>query len=188
MPDMTSLDRWKRLREVIRDLGDADSIEEVVHIIRISARRIAGADGITFVRREGDFVRYVAEDAVSPLWTGQRFPIDSCISGIAMLTQSPIAIPDVFADPRVPHQAYEPTFVKSMAMVPIGVNAKVAAIGAYWSRTGQIDDDTIGLLVTLARATAAVLEALEAADHAEQRAAHLQGSRVVGPEGLEPPT
>ncbi len=188
MPDITPLTRWSRLRQVIADLGDADSIEEVVQTVRISARTIAGADGITFVRREGEFVHYVAEDAIGPLWTGQRFPIQSCISGIAMLTANPVVIPDVFADPRVPHQAYEPTFVKSMAMFPIGVEEKLAAIGAYWSRTGNIDNDTIDLLATLARTTAAVLDVIGAADHAEHQAQLGATRGVVGPEGLEPPT
>ena len=163
---MTSLDRWERLRQMASDLVFADSMEEVVQTIRISARAIAGADGITFVRREGDFVHYIAEDAIGPLWTGQRFPIESCISGIAMLSGEPVVIPDVFIDPRVPHQAYEPTFVKSMAMFPVGRETKLAAIGAYWSRTGHIDADTIELLSSLATTTAAVLKALPA-DHAE---------------------
>ena len=36
------------------------------------------------------------------------------------------------ADPRIPHDAYRPTFVKSPAMVPVG--PPVAAIGCYWAR------------------------------------------------------
>jgi GAF domain-containing protein len=161
MDETDSLARWNRLREVIESLQEADSIEEIVQTIRISARMIAGADGITFVRREGDFVHYIAEDAISPLWSGQRFSIESCISGIAMLTREPVVIPDVFADPRVPHAAYEPTFVKSMAMFPVGVDEKRAAIGAYWSRAGRIDRDTIDLLASLARSTELALEALD---------------------------
>jgi GAF domain-containing protein len=161
--DVTSKTRWDRLKEVIDGLGTADSMEEIVQTIRISARTIAGADGITFVRREGEFVHYVAEDAVSPLWSGQRFPIQACISGIAILTRAPVIIPDVFADPRVPHAAYEPTFVKSMAMFPLGVSEKRAAIGAYWARSGHIDDDTIKLLGTLAQFIGLALETLEPA-------------------------
>lgn len=132
----------------------------MIQLIRISARMIAGADGITFVRREGEFVHYVAEDAISPLWSGQSFPIVSCISGIAMLSCQPVIIPDVFADPRVPHQAYEPTFVKSMAMFPVGMGQMQAAIGAYWSRAGNIDVDTIDILAALAKTTSSTLDTL----------------------------
>ena len=160
MNDPNSSGRWSRLKEVVADVTDAESLDEVIQLIRISARAVAGADGITFVRREGDFVHYVAEDAIGPLWSGQRFPINSCISGIAMLTREPIIIPDVFADPRVPHQAYEPTFVKSMAMFPVGMDQMPGAIGAYWSRTGSIDDDTIAILAALAKATGTTLHAL----------------------------
>lgn len=160
MNDPNSSGRWSRLKEVVADVTDAESLEEVIQVIRISARAVAGADGITFVRREGDFVHYVAEDAISPLWSGQSFPINSCISGIAMLAREPVIISDVFADPRVPHQAYEPTFVKSMAMFPVGVDQMPAAIGAYWSRAGNIDDDTIAILAALAKATGTALHAL----------------------------
>ena len=156
----TSSDRWNRLQEIAADLADAESLDEVIHVIRISARMVAGADGITFVRREGDFVHYVAEDAIAPLWRGQSFPIASCISGIAMLAREPVIIPDVFADPRVPHQAYEPTFVKSMAMFPVGMDLMPAAIGAYWSRAGNVDEDTIAILAALAKTTGATLDAL----------------------------
>ena len=152
--------RWSRLQEIASDLADAESLDEVIQVIRISARTVAGADGITFVRREGDFVHYVAEDAIGPLWSGQSFPIASCISGIAMLAREPVIIPDVFADPRVPHRAYEPTFVKSMAMFPVGVDQMPAAIGAYWSRPGNIDEDTIDILAALAKTTGATLDAL----------------------------
>lgn len=160
MNDPISIARWSRLQEVIADLADAESLDEVIQVIRISARMVAGADGITFVRREGDFVHYVAEDAIGPLWSGQSFPITSCISGIAMLARQPVIIPDVFADPRVPHRAYEPTFVKSMAMFPVGIDHMPAAIGAYWSRAGNIDEDTIDILAALAKTTGTTIDAL----------------------------
>lgn len=177
MSNITSLARWGRLSEVIKDLSAATSIEHIVQIIRFSARAIASADGITVVRREGAFVHYIAEDAVSPLWASHRFPIESCVSGLAMLSRKPVIIPDVFADPRVPHYAYEPTFVKSMAMFPVGVDEPVAAIGAYWRQTGEIDAETIDLIASLARSAAAVLDNLEAARYVSEKKTRL---RVVG--------
>lgn len=157
---MNSSERWERLEELVEALGDADTLEEIIQVIRISARGIVGADGITIVKREGDMVHYVAEDAVSPLWTGQRFPITACISGLAMLMREPIVIPDVFADPRVPHAAYEPTFVKSMAMFPVGLDDPVMAVGAYWARAGEIDAETIELMRTATRSMGTPIAAL----------------------------
>ena len=98
----------------------ATSEEEVLEMLRDSARAIALSDGVAVVRRYGDQVAYVGEDAITPLWTGQRFPIHTCISGLAMLARQPILIPDILKDPRVPLNAYLSTFVRSMAMFPIG--------------------------------------------------------------------
>ena len=48
-----------------------------------------------------------------------------------MLNGQTAVIEDVFADPRIPHDAYRRTFVKSLIMTPVG-ESNVAAIGAYW--------------------------------------------------------
>lgn len=158
------LPRQSQLLEVLTRLAAAQTIDKLVMILRGSARAIGDADGITLVRRAGDRVRYVAEDAVSPLWTGQDFPIESCISGLAMLANQPILIPDIFADARVPIAAYYPTFVRSMAMFPIGIGAPRLAMGAYWARTGEIDPDSVVLLSSLARSASAAFERIDAAD------------------------
>jgi GAF domain-containing protein len=41
-------------------------------------------------------------------------------------------LPDIYADARVPHDAYRPTFVKGLVMVPVPQERPIAAIGAYW--------------------------------------------------------
>src|SRR5690606_25773805 len=77
---------------------------------------------------------YADEDAISPLWKGQRFPISTCVSGWAMLHREMVVIEDIYADDRVPHAAYRPTFVKSMVMTPVRRDDPIAAIGAYWRK------------------------------------------------------
>ncbi len=62
---------------------------------------------------------YLDEDANAPLWKGSRFPLDSCISGWVILRGQIAVIPDIYSDARIPHAAYRPTFVKSLAMVPV---------------------------------------------------------------------
>ena len=37
-------------------------------------------------------------------------------------------IPDIYVDPRIPADAYRPTFVKSLVMVPIRIKAPIGAI------------------------------------------------------------
>lgn len=156
-PEDLARTRWSRLVAAIERLSSARSLDDVVEIVRSSARDIAGADGVTFVLREGDLCHYVAEDAISPLWAGQRFPMSACISGWSMLTGRAAVIPDIYADARIPHDAYRLTFVRSLAMTPVGLGEPLAAIGAYWAERRQPDAETVSLLETLARSTATAI-------------------------------
>lgn len=152
--------RRQSLIGALAELQVRDTLEDLIEAIRGCARSLAAADGITIVHREGDKVRYVAEDAIAPLWSGQSFPVQDCISGLAMIQNRPILIPDIYADPRVPHAAYEPTFVHSMAVFPIGTGNPVWALGAYWAKVGPIDDETVTLLSSFARSAAFAFERL----------------------------
>jgi len=150
--------RWSIAAEAIEALAGARSLEAVVSVLRAFARRAVGADGIAIVLREEDYCHYIAEDAMEPLWSGQRFPIASCVSGWAMEHRETAVIADIFDDPRVPVHAYRDTFVRSMLMVPIGRTEPIAAVGAYWSEAGQPTDREIGLLEALARAASLALD------------------------------
>jgi hypothetical protein len=123
-----------RLRSIRKRLTAAESRAQAIETIRATARALCGSDGICLVVRQGDLCHYIEEDAIAPLWKGQRFPMSACISGWSMRNNQTAVIEDVFADPRIPHDAYRPTFVKSLIMTPIGENSPVAAIGAYWAQ------------------------------------------------------
>lgn len=146
------------LVETIEDLSLARTVEQVAGVIRSAARRITGADGVAFVLRDGDQCWYLDEDAIGPLWKGLRFPMTACISGWAMLNQQTAVIPDIYADARIPHDAYRPTFVKSLVMTPVRPRDPIAAIGAYWSVERQPTDEEIVKLQVMARAAAGALE------------------------------
>lgn len=150
--------RWRLMSAATRRLGEAGTLDGILEILRISARAALQSDGVAVVRRDGDQVHYAGEDAIAPLWSGQRFPMQACVSGIAMLERRMIVIPDIRLDSRVPLNAYLPTFVASMAMAPIGHGEPVAAIGAYWRTTAPIDDDALTLLDMLAKGASAQLE------------------------------
>ncbi len=153
-----ALGRWARLIDAVEQLANAASLEDVIDILRSNARGIVEADGIAVVLKDYDRCYYVAEDACAPLWAGQRFPVETCVSGHAMIDAKTIVIPDIFKDPRVPIAAYEPTFVRSMMMVPIGHPTPVAAVGAYWSRIRTPEDNEIAMIEALARSAATALE------------------------------
>ena len=138
-----------RLSRVEKRLTAAQSRAQAIETIRATARAICGSDGITIVLREGDICHYVEEDAIAPLWKGQRFALNACISGWSMQNAQTAVIEDVFADPRIPHDAYRPTFVKSLIMTPIGEGRPVAAIGAYWQEKRNFSDSEIATIKTL---------------------------------------
>ncbi|MBN8807565.1 MAG: GAF domain-containing protein [Sphingomonas sp.] len=150
------------MRAATERLADARSLEDILEVLRSSARSIVRADGVTVVRREGEMVHYVGEDAIAPLWTGQRFPLRSCVSEVAMIDRAMVVIPDIRVDARVPLNAYLSTFVTGMAVAPIGHGEPVAAVGAYWRARHAIDEDALALLDMLAKAAGAQLERIAA--------------------------
>jgi GAF domain-containing protein len=162
MAQIAYLQRWNALHDTIARMHAAGSVEGAIEVVRETARHVTGADGICVIRRIGDEVAYIAEDAISPLWTGQQFPIERCVSGLAILHNRPIVIPDVEHDARVPLNLYLPTFVRSMAMFPVGTPVPSAAIGAYWRSRHDIDGRSIMLLSAVARALGTVLDILPA--------------------------
>ena len=150
--------RWSLAAEAMEALAGARSMEAVTSVLRAFTRRAVGADGIAIVLRDDDRCYYIAEDSAEPLWAGQHFPIDRCVSGWAIAHQQTVVIPDVLKDTRVPVDAYRKTYVRSMVMVPIGRPETIAAVGAYWSEPGMPTDNQISLLEALGRAASTALE------------------------------
>lgn len=147
------------LVETVENLAGARTVEQVAAVIRSSARHIAGADGVAFILRDNDQCWYLDEDAISPLWKGRRFSLDACISGWAMINKQTVIISDIYADDRILHEAYRPTFVKSLVMAPVCTREEpIAAIGAYWAKKRQPSSDEVMKLQVMARAAAAALE------------------------------
>ncbi len=159
----------RRLVAVVQELSLARTLDRVQTIVRTAARELTGADGATFVLRDGEQCHYADEDAISPLWKGQRFPLRACVSGWAMLHRQPAVVEDIYADARIPVDAYRPTFVKSLVMVPIRTEAPIGAIGNYWARRHRATGGEIELLQALANTTAVALENVQLYAELEQR-------------------
>lgn len=160
---------WARLVSVVQALSMARDMQTIMSIVRKAARDLTGADGATFVLREGDNCYYADEDAIAPLWKGSRFPMSRCISGWVMLNRVPAVIPDIYADPRIPADAYRPTFVKSLAMVPIRTDAPLGAIGNYWATPHTPTPDDLALLAALADTTSVAIENVQLYSNLETR-------------------
>jgi signal transduction histidine kinase len=165
----------ERLVSTVQELSLARDLGRITEVVRAAARALTGADGATFVLREhgqsGDVCFYVDEDAIGPLWKGRRFPASSCISGWAMRHRRAVIVEDAMADPRVPTEAYAPTFVKSLVMVPIRSAAPIGAIGCYWAVRQRPSEREVQLLQALADSTSVAMENVEVYADLEARVA-----------------
>lgn len=146
------------LVSTVQELSLSRDLESIMRIVRTVARKLTGADGATFVLRDNGMCYYADEDAISPLWKGNRFPMETCISGWTMLNKKAAIIEDIYQDDRIPHAAYRPTFVKSLVMVPIRTIDPIGAIGNYWAYQHEPSEDEITLLQALADITAVAIE------------------------------
>lgn len=168
----------ERLVGVVGELSFARDIGSVAAIVRDAARALTGADGAAFVLREGEQCCYVDESSIAPLWKGRRFPMEDCVSGWVMRNARPAVIEDVYADPRVAAEAYRPTFVKSLVMVPIRRDAPVGAIGNYWSSRHESSGEEVAILQALADTTSVALENAELYKRLQQQVATLERQQV----------
>lgn len=161
----------QQLVQVIQQLSLARDLQTIMDIVRNAARSLVNADGATFVLRDGDKCFYAEESAIEPLWKGQRFPLQACVSGWAMLNRQAAIMEDIYRDDRVPHDAYRPTFVKSLVMTPIRTVAPIGAIGVYWAQTHRASEEEIELLRALADSTSIAIEAADVFANLERKVA-----------------
>lgn len=86
-----------------------------------------------------------------------------------MIHKQAVVIPDIYLDKRIPHDAYRPTFVHSLAMTPMGYPNPIGALGIYWSDCHTASPQELALLRALADLTA---EALKRCDGGTQTSPH----------------
>lgn len=149
------------LLETVTALASARTLDDVTRIVRSSACALTQADGVTFVLREDSHCYYADEEAIGPLWKGSRFPLETCVSGWAMVNRQIAVIPDIYTDPRIPHEVYRPTFVRSLVMVPVRQEDPIAAIGAYWAEPHAATSEELRVLQAMANAAALALRNVE---------------------------
>ncbi|MFA6542335.1 MAG: LytS/YhcK type 5TM receptor domain-containing protein, partial [Bacteroidota bacterium] len=162
-------ERLHTLVDAVKNLASAHTLDDIQRIVSTSARKLTGADGATIVLRDGTQCYYADEDAIQPLWKGKRFPMTACISGWVMMNKQHAVIGDIYADERVPIDAYRPTFVKSLAMIPINTVEPLGAIGNYWQEYHVATDMELRLLQTLSDAAARTIENVRLYDQLEER-------------------
>ncbi|MFW6254692.1 MAG: PAS domain S-box protein, partial [Chitinivibrionales bacterium] len=165
------------LTHVVCELSFASDLDSIMRIVRESVRNYTGADGVTFVLREGDTCFYADEEAIEPLWKGQRFPLSQCISGWVMEHKESAIIRDIYADKRIPHDVYRPTFVKSLFMVPIRSADPLGAIGVYWAKEYLPSSEEQAYLRAVADTTAVAVENVRINNMLKQQVRELSEER-----------
>lgn len=155
--------------QLVQALARASTKRQVIDTLKAAARKLVGADGVTVVFLDGDKCFYVAEDAMAPLFSPGRFPMETCISGWVIQNAKPVTILDIYVDSRIPIEVYRPTFVKSMGMVPIRSEAPIGALGFYWADTHQMSADELEMAQALADTASVTLHNIEHQENLEQR-------------------
>ncbi|MFC5864190.1 GGDEF domain-containing protein [Acidicapsa dinghuensis] len=145
------------------------SLDEIYQSICATARRLADSDGAALILSEKNRCFYAAEDAIAPLWKGQRFAAARCASGWSMERRESIFIPDIKYDPRVPADLYSATFVQSLAVVPMSADNPIGAVGVYWARTRDLDPVLLAVLQNFASFAAVVIEKIRQRNFLEER-------------------
>lgn len=162
-------ERLEVLLRAMQRLSLARGMAEVMEVVRHTARTLCGADGASFVLRDDGHCYYADEEAITPLWKGRRFPMQTCVTGWTMEHREPAIIEDIEDDSRVPPEIYRPTFVRSMVAVPIRTLDPIGAIGAYWAQRRSPTSEEVGLLQALADATAVAIENVRVYENLEER-------------------
>lgn len=146
---------------LVQRLSLVRDMDSLTAMVTQAVRELVEADGATFVMRRGDDCYYADEDSIAPLFKGAVVPLERCIGGWAMRHRRSAVIADTRTDPRIPWETYGPTFVKSLVMAPVRIEAPVAAIGAYWSRVKQPNPKRVALLETVAHSAALAMQNLD---------------------------
>ncbi len=171
VPAPGAQDALRTLIGAVRRLAVAQDADDVQAVVCGAARRLTGADGATLVLLDDGQCLYAGEDAIGPLWEGERRPLRSCIGGWAILHRKPAAIEDVYGDPRIQHDAYRPTFVRSLVVVPIRTLDPLGAIEISWAVRHVATEQEVGLLRALADSTALALQHARVTERFERTAA-----------------
>lgn len=172
----TGATRVDRLIDVINALSHARDVDTITKIVSEAARSLTGADGVSVVLKDRDHCYYAEENAIAPLWKGRRFPMASCVSGWVMMNAKQLIVRDVYADSRIPEDLYRPTFVKSLAMVPIRRDAPIGAIGNYWATPHLPSAEEMRILQALADTTSVAFENVNLYDQLQGKIAELEAS------------
>ncbi len=181
VPAPGAQDALRTLIGAVGGLAVAQDVDDIQAVVCGAARRLTGADGATLVLLDDGQCLYAGEEAIAPLWLGERRSLRLCIGGWVMLHRKPTAIDDVYGDPRIQHDAYRPTFVRSLVVVPIRTLDPLGAIEIAWAVRHVATEQEVGLLRALADSTALALQHARVTERAQRAASGgARGTCIAG--------
>jgi signal transduction histidine kinase len=95
-----------------------------------------------------------------------------------MIHARPAVVPNIFADSRIQLHVYRPTFVRSLAMVPVRAPEPVAAIGAYWATEHEATTQQLEVLTALADSVSLALTNVQLFEELRDALAREQAARA----------
>lgn len=161
---------------IVGKLSLARDIKTITAITCKAVRELTGADGSAFILGEEDFCHYADEDAIAPLWKGQRLAADKSIGGWVMRNRQPAVIESIYTDSRICPEVYEPTFVRSLVEVPIRAASPIGVVGAYWARECPITPEVVKILQSIADLASSSMRNVELYREMNQREKALERS------------
>ena len=143
---------------VVRDLSHARDIPAIARIVSDAAQILTGADGATFVLREGDDCRCVEQTGVNPIWKGKRSSLSTAITGRAILSRQVIVVEDIENHPWITPHYQKIDLMRSLVVVPIRKEDPIGAFVTSWLETHVPGEEEIKVLQALADVTAVAWE------------------------------
>jgi diguanylate cyclase (GGDEF)-like protein/PAS domain S-box-containing protein len=151
-------DQTRVIFDTLDRLSGVHTTQGIVHLLKNAAGKLAAADGAVVMLRDGDEIRSVDKDARWPLCEGQRFPLNSCVSGWVIRNRQCAVIEDGFSDPRVSVTILARASARSLAVFPIRSADPIGVLGVYWKEQRVADPGLAIALQTLANAAAIAIE------------------------------
>ncbi|HEY3644034.1 MAG TPA: ATP-binding protein [Gammaproteobacteria bacterium] len=167
-PRESHLRQMERLLQMVQELGRARDMEAVVAKVCDAARRLSGSDAAVLTLREGELCHVVGEDSATPYWKGHRYPLQESVTGWVIENKQAVVLDDT-DDPRVSVSIYRNTYVKSMAVVPLGSPEPIGSLSNLWRGRHRPTADEIKLMGILADAAAAALDNVRSHADLERR-------------------
>jgi signal transduction histidine kinase/ActR/RegA family two-component response regulator len=160
-----------QLEQVLHAVGElsrARSIERIAELLCRAARSLTGSDGAAVALREGPAWRYLEENAVGPLWKGQRFELSDDVVGFVTAQRQCAFIEDIHADERFSLERFRSTFVVSTLVVPLGSDDPIGTVEAFWATAHRGSAEEASLVQAIADAASVALENIRVQSELEQ--------------------